>query len=758
VRRAHHSWGSPNTKRKTIPQRILNISVSAAIYSAAPAFAQQYTYTPSQIRTAYGFNGVMFNGVAATGAGETIAIVDAYNTPTIQSDLSTFDTEFGISAPPAFTIENQTGGSKLPTGTNSGWAVETAVDVEWAHAIAPNANILLVEANNSNSSNLYTGVRTAAAAAGTSAVTMSWGGAEFSGETASDSTFTTPNGHQGVSFVASTGDSGSVEYPSTSPNVLAVGGTALYLNSSGGYGSETAWNDSYGSGGGGLSTQETEPSYQRVAQQTGSRSVPDVSYDADVNTGMYVFSDGNWYDAGGTSCGSPQWAALIAIADQGRAANGLATLSSSNLSSGLLPSLYDLYNTPYYTQGFNDVTVGTTSTGQAAGPGYDTATGLGTPKAGFLIPYLAGEVSIAQPAASLTWNNAGGKGDGRTWDVADYQNWNDGSAAVVYIDGSNVTFNDSNSHNYAVTLNVAVSPGSVTVNNSLGNYTISGTGSIADAGSFVKTGGNTLTLGAALSVTGATSITGGTLMLAPNVSGTSGPAVTSTINLTSLSITGNGVLDVNNNHFIITYGSSDPISTIAGYIESGYNGGAWNGPGIISTAAQTSTNGLLYGVGYADGKDGVVSGLASGQIEVTYTLLGDANLEGVVNGADLTILAANYNQSVTGWDQGDFNYDGMVNGIDLSDLAVNFNQGVSGGDVSAGDVAALDAFAAANGISLANVSDVAALDAIAPSNGVSSANVPEPASAAMMLMAGLGILRRRRRSAETRMKQPGRNS
>jgi hypothetical protein len=89
---------------------------------------------------------------------------------------------------------------------------------------------------------------------------------------------------------------------------------------------------------------------------------------------------------------------------------------------------------------------------------------------------------------------------------------------------------------------------------------------------------------------------------------------------------------------------------------------------------------------------------------------------------------------------------------------VNFNQGVSGGDVSAGDVAALDAFAAANGISLANVSDVAALDAIAPSNGVSSANVPEPASAAMMLMAGLGILRRRRRSAETRMKQPGRNS
>jgi hypothetical protein len=186
-------------------------------------------------------------------------------------------------------------------------------------------------------------------------------------------------------------------------------------------------------------------------------------------------------------------------------------------------------------------------------------------------------------------------------------------------------------------------------------------------------------------------------------------------------------LDVNNDHLIITYGASDPITTIASYIASGYNGGHWNGPGIISSAALTNASGLLYGVGYADGKDGVVAGLAPGQIEVAYTLLGDANLDGLVNSADFNILAANFNQSITGWDQGDFNYDGLVNSADFNALAANFNQGVSGA-ASAGDMAALDAFAAANGLSMPT-------------------SVPEPASAALMVMAGLGILRRRRRSS-----------
>jgi autotransporter-associated beta strand protein len=353
--------------------------------------------------------------------------------------------------------------------------------------------------------------------------------------------------------------------------------------------------------------------------------------------------------------------------------------------------------------------------------------------------YINGSTQVAQnDSLSSTWDNAGGSGNGATWDVAGNQNWNSGIAAATFSNGTNIIFNDVNNGHYNVTLNTTVWPNSVLVNNSSGNYVISGTGSIAGSGGLTKSGTSTLTLDTVNTYTGGTTVNAGTLVVGvtgalPNasVSITGGTlqlgAGTGLAQMTLLSITGNGVLDVNNNHFILIYGASDPITTIAGYIASGYNSGNWNGPGIISSAARTPTNGLLYGLGYADGADGVVSGLSSGQIEVKYTLLGDANLDGLVNSADFNILAANFNQSITGWDQGDFNYDGIVNSADFNALAANFNQGDSGADVSAGDVAVLDAFAAANGLSLANV--------------------PEPASALMMGMAGLAILRRRRRAS-----------
>src|SRR5262249_38291167 len=144
------------------------------------------------------------------------------------------------------------------------------------------------------------------------------------------SVFTTPAGHQGVTFIASSGDYGApVSYPAISPNVLAVGGTTLNLSGNT-WSSETGWSGS----GGGLSSVETQPAYQKgiVTQSTTQRTSPDVAYDANPNTGFPVYNSYSnsasapWAQFGGTSAGAPQWSALLAIADQGRALNGLGTL------------------------------------------------------------------------------------------------------------------------------------------------------------------------------------------------------------------------------------------------------------------------------------------------------------------------------------------------------------------------------------------------------------------------------------------------
>ena len=327
------------------------------------------------------------------------------------------------------------------------------------------------------------------------------------------------------------------------------------------------------------------------------------------------------------------------------------------------------------------------------------------------------------PVSQLTWNNAGGASpnDGMSWDNTN-NNWNTGSATTVYNDGMGVTFNDNNSGNYAVTLNLAVSPAGVTVNNTTSAYTISGTGKIADTGLFTKTGSNNLTLGVGLTTSGMI-ITGGTVQITPGTAGGSGPSATSAITLGSLNITGTSQLDITNNHIIINYGSNpDPISSIAALLAAGYNGGAWNGTGGIITSAPLVVGGLTYGIGYADGADAqhAATGLASGTIEIAYTLLGDADLNGIVNGIDFGILAANFNKGITGWDEGDFDYNNIVNGLDFGDLAANFNKG----DAGAADVAALDAFAAANGL---------------------LADVPEPATMGLLLVGSAGLLSRRRK-------------
>jgi hypothetical protein len=197
---------------------------------------------------------------------------------------------------------------------------------------------------------------------------------------------------------------------------------------------------------------------------------------------------------------------------------------------------------------------------------------------------------------------------------------------------------------------------------------------------FVNTGSSTVNVNSGTLIFAANmggTIAIGNLSVAAGASAMITAATTdspTTLTVNSLSIGTTGVLDVANNEVLINYGSGpDPIATIAGWIASGYAAKAWNGPGIISSIAQTNPS---YGLGYADAADaGNPANLPSGQIEILYTLLGDANLDGKVNGTDFDLMAGNFNQAVTaGWDRGDFNYDGAVNGNDFVLLANNFNQ------------------------------------------------------------------------------------
>jgi hypothetical protein len=376
-------------------------------------------FSPQQIRTAFGFDGIFFGSVAGDGAGQTIAIVDAYDQPGFvnssapnfaTSDLAAFDRQFGLPDPPSFNKMNQYGGTTgLPgtdpagPGSSSGnWEYEEAMDVEWAHALAPAASIVLVEANTSGSSDLYAAISTADHLPGVSTISLSWGSSEFAGEIQSDRDFQTPNHHQGVTFIAAAGDGGNPGiYPAFSPNVVAVGGTTVQLNFDGSIQSQSAWP----SGGGGTSQFESQPSYQDGVQNTGFRTSPDVSFLADRSTGVAVYDSyddtggGPWSTMGGTSLGAPAWAALIAIADQGRVAAGGTSLDGATQT---LPALYSLPSSD-----FHDITSGGNGSANA-GPGYDQVTGLGTPVANLLAPDLAfygmaeDLVISAQPPASVT--------------------------------------------------------------------------------------------------------------------------------------------------------------------------------------------------------------------------------------------------------------------------------------------------------------------------------------------------------------------
>lgn len=339
-----------------------------------------YGLSPSTIRTVYGYS-----TSAEAGAGETIALVDAYNDPDAASNLETFSKEYGLPAA-YFTQVNQTGGSSLPA-TESGWDLEISLDIEWAHALAPAAHILLVEATTNSLANLLAAESYASEHA--SYVSNSWGASEFSSETSYDSYFT----HSGVSYFAAAGDEASaVLWPSASPGVTSVGGTSLTLTSGGTIAAETAWSE----GGGGCSRYETANPAQKTGSVScsGKRATPDVALDANPNSGVSVYDgipyygQSGWWTVGGTSASTVMWAA-------DSAANG-------NLidSAGLIDAPY-IYASPALIP-FRDIISG--SNGHPALTGYDLATGLGawsyTPGAptGLTATREAGQVKLAWSA------------------------------------------------------------------------------------------------------------------------------------------------------------------------------------------------------------------------------------------------------------------------------------------------------------------------------------------------------------------------
>ena len=351
----------------------------------------------SQVRTAYGLN------LVGDGSGQTIAIVDAYDDPNVASDLHNFDLSMGLSDP-NLTIYKQPG---ITASGSTGWAMETAMDVEWAHAIAPGANILLVEAKSASTTDLFAAVDYARNYAGVSAISMSWGLTEYSGDTSLDSHFVTPAGHTPITFFASSGDNGaydngsslSVGYPAASSHVVAVGGTKLSTDAAGDYLGETGWGNgtsskTAGGSGGGISKYTAKPSYQSgVTQSSTFRTLPDVAWLADPNSGAAVYDSYDegastpWVQVGGTSLASPMWAGLMAIINQNRVANHLSTLDGYTQT---LPMLYSLPS-----NNFHDITSG--NNGYSAIAGYDLVTGLGTPNVPTLVASMSGAPVAPSP-------------------------------------------------------------------------------------------------------------------------------------------------------------------------------------------------------------------------------------------------------------------------------------------------------------------------------------------------------------------------
>jgi hypothetical protein len=364
-------------------------------------------YTPADLLDAYGLT----SAAAKPGNGERVAVVDAYNDPHAASDLALYRQKFGLPActtpSGCLTIANQTGTTTLPKAdpTGGGWTLEESLDLDMVSAICPNCQILLIEANSDNISDLARAEATASRAPGVNAVTNSWGsGTEFIGETQFDPDFYAP----GVAIAAAAGDGGyGTQYPAVSPYVTAVGGTSL-TGTLGGTWSQAAWSLT----GSGCSALEPKPSWQTGDDTTPggclNRTANDVSALADPSTGVAVYDtekyapDGgapDWAVAGGTSVATPIIASTYALADIAAGGPGKANVPGS------MPAAY-----PYLAaSGLTDVTGGSDGSCEAdrkylcsAVKGFDGPTGLGTPAgtAAFTGPANGG-VTIIDPGPQV---------------------------------------------------------------------------------------------------------------------------------------------------------------------------------------------------------------------------------------------------------------------------------------------------------------------------------------------------------------------
>jgi hypothetical protein len=400
----------------------LGLDAAGSGVAPAAATATVSVYTPAQIRQAYGFaalpDGTLANKSAYQGAGQIIVILDAYHNATAGADLNTFSTKFGlptctlistayqpkvaisalVSKPAAGdgcafqTLYVNSAGAQAanPPAVNASWAIEIALDVQWVHAIAPKAKIVLVEAASASGNDLMNAM-TFASKLGASAVSMSFGASEF----ASAPSYDWVMGGTGVTWVAASGDNGAgVSWPASSKNVLAVGGTLLNSVSPR---AETAWSGS----GGGRSAYVLMPTWQSSVTIAGNpantlanltkmrRGVPDVAYNASPYSGFYVYQSGRGYlSVGGTSAGTPQWAALVGIIDGVRGLAGRAAFSGTGFQQAMYGTAASAGN---YKATLLDVTAGANGTCAAcvAGVNYDLVTGLGTPNVVSLVSTLA---------------------------------------------------------------------------------------------------------------------------------------------------------------------------------------------------------------------------------------------------------------------------------------------------------------------------------------------------------------------------------